>query len=74
MQHNRATPVVTNNIFDQTSLPLVSQQLFLTVKETIDFETTWIEYEALHGYALPYIKSMLQKLSDSCNAKPLIRS
>ena len=39
----------------------------LTVNEMIDFETACMVYKALHGLAPPYMKSMFQKLSESCN-------
>ena len=64
---NRAARVVTNSPFDQTSLPLISKLGWLTVKEMIDFETACMVYRALHGLALPYVKSMFHKLSESCN-------
>ena len=64
---NRAARVVTNSPFDHASLPLISKLGWLTVNEMIDFETACMVYKALHGLAPPYMKSMFQKLSESCN-------
>ena len=64
---NRAARVVTNSLFDHASLPLISKLGWLTVNEMIDFETACMVYTALRGLAPPYMKSMFQKLSESCN-------
>ena len=64
---NRAARVVTNSPFDKSSLPLISQLGWLTIKEMIDFETASIVYKSLNGLAPPYMQSMFHKLSDSCN-------
>ena len=64
---NRAARVVTNSPFDHASLPLISKLGWLTVNEMIDFETACMVYKALHGLAPPYMKSMFQTLSESCN-------
>ena len=64
---NRAARVVTNSPFDHASLPLISKLGWLTVNEMIDFETACMVYKALHGLAPPCMKSMFQKLSESCN-------
>ena len=64
---NRAARVVTNSPVDHASLPLISKLGWLTVNEMIDFETACMVYKALHGLAPPYMKSMFQKLSESCN-------
>ena len=64
---NRAARVVTNSLFDHTSLPLLSKLGCLTVEEIIDSETALMVYKALHGLPPPYMKSMFHKFSESCN-------
>ena len=64
---NRAARVVTNSPFAKSSLPLISQLGWLTIKEIIDFEAASIVYKSLNGLAPPYMHSMFHKLSDSCN-------
>ncbi len=66
MVQNRATRVVTNSPFDQTSLPLISKLGLLTVKEMIDFNRACMVYKSLNWLTPPYVKSMFNKLSDSC--------
>ena len=63
---NRAARVVTNSHNDQTSLPLISQLGWLTVKEMIDFEVSCTVYKALKGPAPPYMQSMFHTKSESC--------
>ena len=43
-------------------MPLVSLQ---TIKEMVDFETVYVVYKALNGFAPLYMQSMSYKLSDS---------
>ena len=54
---NRAALVVTNSPNDQSSLPLILQLGWLTVKEMIDFETACTIYRVLKGLAPPYVQS-----------------
>ena len=66
---NQVARVVTNSPNYQTSVPLISQLGWLTVKEMIDFEMACTVYKALKGLTLrwPYMRSMLHSRSESCN-------
>ena len=62
---NRAARIVTNSSYDASSLPLIGNLGWLTMKEMIEFETATTVYKSLHGLAPEYMQLMLMELSEN---------
>ena len=58
---NRAARIVTNSPYDASSLPLIKQLGWLSVQQTIDFETMKIVLKSLHNEVLEYLQGLFYK-------------
>ena len=62
---NRAARIITNSSYHASSLPLIGNLGWLTIKEMIEFETATTVYKSLHGLAPEYMQLMFTKVSKS---------
>ena len=59
---NRAARIVTSSSYDASSLPLIENLGWLTIKEMIEVETATTVYESLHGLASECMQLMFKKI------------